>query len=153
MASQAPSSSSNPLARWLKPVTPAQQLLAGQARLAKAKAARKGQPVKQKNPVGHPPGGDHSNWLYAYGNCFLDSERYEWSGAPPCKPCPSPHTAAPSTAAPSLLAAPQGKLAQAKAKLAAMEAAAAAAAAAAVRKAALAAAGSEAAGGGSSDDE
>eukprot|EP00983_Pelagomonas_calceolata_P046766 1140332-Pelagomonas_calceolata.AAC.3 len=57
MVSQAPSSSSNPLARWLKPVTPTQQLFASQARLAKAKASRKGQLVKQKDPVGHPSGG------------------------------------------------------------------------------------------------
>jgi len=56
MASQAPSSSSNPLARWLKPVNPAQQLAAGQVSLAQAKAARNGQPVKQKNPVGRPSG-------------------------------------------------------------------------------------------------
>eukprot|EP00983_Pelagomonas_calceolata_P035960 1124864-Pelagomonas_calceolata.AAC.4 len=39
------------------------------------------------------------------------TKRYEWSGAPPSKPPPSPgtapHTAAPCTAAPSLLAAPQ----------------------------------------------
>eukprot|EP00983_Pelagomonas_calceolata_P121203 1160780-Pelagomonas_calceolata.AAC.4 len=52
MASQAPSSSSNPLARWLKPVTPTQQLFAHQARLARAQASEKGQPAKQKNPVG-----------------------------------------------------------------------------------------------------
>jgi len=56
MASQAPSSSSNPLARWLKPVSPTQQLLATQNKLAMAQAAKKGQPVKQKNPVGRPPG-------------------------------------------------------------------------------------------------
>jgi len=54
MASQAPSSSSNPLARWLRPVSPTQQLLANQARLARAQASKKGQPAKQKNPVGRP---------------------------------------------------------------------------------------------------
>eukprot|EP00983_Pelagomonas_calceolata_P075327 1152962-Pelagomonas_calceolata.AAC.1 len=53
MASQAPSS--NPLARWLKPVTPTQRLLADQARLARAQASKKGQPAKQ-NPLGRPPG-------------------------------------------------------------------------------------------------
>eukprot|EP00200_Dunaliella_tertiolecta_P018526 CAMPEP_0202399080 /NCGR_PEP_ID=MMETSP1128-20130828/1766_1 /ASSEMBLY_ACC=CAM_ASM_000463 /TAXON_ID=3047 /ORGANISM="Dunaliella tertiolecta, Strain CCMP1320" /LENGTH=70 /DNA_ID=CAMNT_0049002345 /DNA_START=25 /DNA_END=234 /DNA_ORIENTATION=+ len=52
MASQAPSSSSNPLTRWLKPVSPTQQLLATQNKLAMAQAAKKGQPVQQKNPVG-----------------------------------------------------------------------------------------------------
>eukprot|EP00983_Pelagomonas_calceolata_P045860 1139900-Pelagomonas_calceolata.AAC.2 len=56
MASQSPSSSSNPLARWLKPVTPAQHLLADQARLSRAQASKKGQPEKQKNPMGRPPG-------------------------------------------------------------------------------------------------
>uniref|UniRef100_A0A7S3VTE9 Uncharacterized protein n=1 Tax=Dunaliella tertiolecta TaxID=3047 RepID=A0A7S3VTE9_DUNTE len=56
MASQAPSSSSNPLARWLKPVSPTQQLLANQARLARAQASKKGQPAKQKNPAGRPSG-------------------------------------------------------------------------------------------------
>eukprot|EP00983_Pelagomonas_calceolata_P123454 1161006-Pelagomonas_calceolata.AAC.6 len=50
-----PSSSSNPLARWLNPVTPTQQLLEDQARLARTQASKKG-PAKQKNPVGHPPG-------------------------------------------------------------------------------------------------
>eukprot|EP00983_Pelagomonas_calceolata_P133952 1162015-Pelagomonas_calceolata.AAC.16 len=55
MASQAPSSSSNPLARWLKPVTPAQHLLANQARLARAQASKRGQPAK-RNTVGRPPG-------------------------------------------------------------------------------------------------
>eukprot|EP00983_Pelagomonas_calceolata_P121947 1160857-Pelagomonas_calceolata.AAC.5 len=55
MASQAPSSSSNPLARWLKPVSPAQRLIADQAGLARAQASKKGQPAKQ-NPVGRPPG-------------------------------------------------------------------------------------------------
>eukprot|EP00983_Pelagomonas_calceolata_P081438 1155574-Pelagomonas_calceolata.AAC.1 len=59
MASQAPSSSSNPLARWLKPVYPTQQLLANQARLARAQASKEGQPAKQ-NPVGRPPG--DSGW-------------------------------------------------------------------------------------------
>eukprot|EP00983_Pelagomonas_calceolata_P102496 1158813-Pelagomonas_calceolata.AAC.2 len=52
MAHQAPSSSSNPLARWLKPVTPNQQLLADQARLARPQAYRKGLQAKQKSPVG-----------------------------------------------------------------------------------------------------
>eukprot|EP00983_Pelagomonas_calceolata_P098622 1158370-Pelagomonas_calceolata.AAC.12 len=47
MASQAPSSSSNPLARRLQPVTPTQQLLANQARLARAQASRKGQPAEE----------------------------------------------------------------------------------------------------------
>eukprot|EP00983_Pelagomonas_calceolata_P054108 1143565-Pelagomonas_calceolata.AAC.1 len=56
MASQAPSSSSNPLAKWLKPVSPTQKLLAIQNKLAMAQAARKGQPVKQKDLVGSPPG-------------------------------------------------------------------------------------------------
>eukprot|EP00983_Pelagomonas_calceolata_P109539 1159566-Pelagomonas_calceolata.AAC.19 len=56
MASQARSSSSNPLAIWLRPVSPTQQLSADKARLAKAKAARKGQPMRQKNPVGRPSG-------------------------------------------------------------------------------------------------
>eukprot|EP00983_Pelagomonas_calceolata_P062523 1147335-Pelagomonas_calceolata.AAC.2 len=51
-----PSSSSNPLARWLKPVPPAQQLLATQNKLAMAQASKKGQPAKQENPVGRPPG-------------------------------------------------------------------------------------------------
>eukprot|EP00983_Pelagomonas_calceolata_P073250 1152060-Pelagomonas_calceolata.AAC.3 len=41
---------------WLKPVTPTQQLLADQARLKRAQASNKGQPAKQKNPVGLPPG-------------------------------------------------------------------------------------------------
>eukprot|EP00983_Pelagomonas_calceolata_P071204 1151117-Pelagomonas_calceolata.AAC.1 len=53
---KAPSSSSNPLARWLKPVSPTQQLLADQAKLARAQASKTGQPAKQKNPVGRPPG-------------------------------------------------------------------------------------------------
>ena len=56
MASQAPSSSSNPLAKWLKPVSPTQRLSATQNKLAMAQAAKKEQPVKQKNPVGRPPG-------------------------------------------------------------------------------------------------
>eukprot|EP00983_Pelagomonas_calceolata_P074634 1152626-Pelagomonas_calceolata.AAC.6 len=56
MASQAPSSSSTPVARWLKPVSPTQQLLATQNKLAMAQASKKGQPAKQKDPVGRPPG-------------------------------------------------------------------------------------------------
>eukprot|EP00983_Pelagomonas_calceolata_P013205 421663-Pelagomonas_calceolata.AAC.1 len=56
MASQASSSSSNPLAKWQKPVSPTQQLLATQNKLAMARATKKGQPVKQKNPEGRPPG-------------------------------------------------------------------------------------------------
>eukprot|EP00983_Pelagomonas_calceolata_P074484 1152579-Pelagomonas_calceolata.AAC.1 len=55
MASQAPSSSSAPLTRWLKPVSPTQQLLATQDKLAMAQASKKGQPVQQ-NPAGRPPG-------------------------------------------------------------------------------------------------
>eukprot|EP00983_Pelagomonas_calceolata_P050236 1141866-Pelagomonas_calceolata.AAC.1 len=56
MASQAPSSSSDPLAKRLKPVSPTQQLLATPNKLAMAQAAKKGEPIKQKNPVGRPPG-------------------------------------------------------------------------------------------------
>eukprot|EP00983_Pelagomonas_calceolata_P084781 1156426-Pelagomonas_calceolata.AAC.4 len=56
MASQAPGSRSNPLARWLKPVNSTQHLLADRARQANAKAAREGKPAAQKNPVGRPPG-------------------------------------------------------------------------------------------------
>eukprot|EP00983_Pelagomonas_calceolata_P058481 1145507-Pelagomonas_calceolata.AAC.3 len=70
MASQAPSSSSNTL-RWLKPVTPTQQLLADQAGLAKAKASRKGQPVKQKNPVGCPPGDSSVDFPCVSSSVFL----------------------------------------------------------------------------------
>ena len=55
MASQAPSSSSNPLAKWLKPVSPTQRLSATQNNLAMAEASKEVQPVKQKNPVGRPP--------------------------------------------------------------------------------------------------
>eukprot|EP00983_Pelagomonas_calceolata_P044824 1139466-Pelagomonas_calceolata.AAC.1 len=50
-----PSSSSNPLAKWLKFVSPTQQLLATRNKLAMAQAAKKGQPVQQNNPVGCPP--------------------------------------------------------------------------------------------------
>eukprot|EP00983_Pelagomonas_calceolata_P110614 1159695-Pelagomonas_calceolata.AAC.5 len=88
-------------------------------------------------------------------NCFWDSERYKWLGAPPSKPCPQqavPLTEQPPTQQPPpqlllLLAAPcttaartmhaasAGQLTHPRAKLAAMEAAAAAVAvAAAVRK-------------------
>eukprot|EP00983_Pelagomonas_calceolata_P106534 1159240-Pelagomonas_calceolata.AAC.6 len=45
MASQAPSSSSQPLARWLKPAKSTQHLLADCVRQAHAKAARKGKPA------------------------------------------------------------------------------------------------------------
>eukprot|EP00983_Pelagomonas_calceolata_P104054 1158979-Pelagomonas_calceolata.AAC.3 len=52
MVSQAPSS--NPSARRLKPVTPT-QLLADQARLARAHASKKGQPAQQMHPLGRLP--------------------------------------------------------------------------------------------------
>eukprot|EP00967_Tisochrysis_lutea_P058343 scaffold74159_cov19-Tisochrysis_lutea.AAC.2 len=55
MASQSASPGSNPLARWLKPVSSTQQLLATQNKLAKAQASKKGKPVQPaKNPVGRP---------------------------------------------------------------------------------------------------
>eukprot|EP00983_Pelagomonas_calceolata_P115580 1160216-Pelagomonas_calceolata.AAC.5 len=56
MASQAPSSSSKPLARWLKPRHHTEHLLADCAKQANAKAARKGKPAAQKSPVRRPPG-------------------------------------------------------------------------------------------------
>eukprot|EP00983_Pelagomonas_calceolata_P070259 1150712-Pelagomonas_calceolata.AAC.2 len=68
MAYTAPSSSSHLSARWLKPVKSTQHLLADCARQGNAKAARKGKPAAQKNPVGRPPG-DSSVAAALASNC------------------------------------------------------------------------------------
>eukprot|EP00983_Pelagomonas_calceolata_P054276 1143635-Pelagomonas_calceolata.AAC.7 len=78
MTSQAPSSSSNPLTRWLKPVSTAQRLFSGLSGAWQGPGIQEGAVSKAEEPGGVPSSsssssssslrGKDSNWIFELRN-------------------------------------------------------------------------------------